>query len=236
MTTILNLGCGTRTSPAAVNIDWSIYLRLRRSKTARVLAPVWLRGSRLEAFERIDGDIVVHDLRRGIPADTGSADAVYHSHVLEHIDREQVPGFMAEIRRVLKPGGIQRVVVPDFGRAVAEYAESLANDRPGHDDRLVPILAQSVRRESHGSSLQPPWRRRIENVLLGDARRRGETHQWAYDRLNLQQVLEANGFVDFEVRGPGVSDIEGWAGMGLEVDLDGTVYKPGSLWAEARKP
>jgi hypothetical protein len=78
--------------------------------------------------------------------------------------------------------------------------------------------------------------RRLENLALGDARKRGQTHQWRYDRLNLRQILEANGFVDFAVRDYNDSAIPGWDAIGLEVEHDGRPYKPGSIWAEARKP
>ena len=235
MTTVLNLGCGTRTSAAAVNIDWSIHLRIHRSRLGRMLAPLWLRGNRREAFASLSGEVVVHDLRKGIPAETATVDAVYHSHVLEHIDREDVPAFMAEIHRVLKPGGIHRIVVPDFGRDARNYLDSLERELPNHDDMLVPLLLQSVMHEAPGTSLQSPLRRRVENLLLGDARKRGQTHQWGYDHVNLHQILEDNGFVGFRVVSPNESAIPGWAEMGLEVNPDGTIHKPGSLWAECRR-
>lgn len=233
--TILNLGCGTRTSTATVNVDWSIHLRMHQSRLGRMLAPLWLRGYRREAFEGLSGEVVVHDLRKGIPAETGTVDAVYHSHVLEHIDRDNVPAFLAEVHRVLKPGAIHRVVVPDFGRDAHNYLDSLHQELPNHDEMLVPLLLQSVMHEAPGTSVQSPLRRRIENLVLGDARRRGQTHQWAYDRVNLRQVLEANGFVDFEVMGPNESRIPGWAEIGLEIDAEGRIHKPGSLWAECRR-
>jgi len=232
---VLNLGCGTRTSVATVNIDWSIHLRIHRSRIGRIFSPIWLRGYRRDAIAGLCGAIVVHDLRKGIPAETETVDAVYHSHVLEHIDRSDVPMFLKEVHRVLKSGGIHRIVVPDFERDARMYLNSLERELPGHDDALVPLLAQSVMREAPGTSLQSPLRRSIENVLLGDARRRGQTHQWAYDRVNLRHVLETNGFGAFEVMGPNISRIPGWSDTGLEVDPDGAIYKPGSLWAECRK-
>ena len=57
---------------------------------------------------------MVHDLSKGIPFDDNSVDVVYHSHLLEHIDRKNVPTFLKEIRRVLKPRGIHRIVVRIF--------------------------------------------------------------------------------------------------------------------------
>jgi hypothetical protein len=37
-------------------------------------------------------------------------------------------------------------------------------------------------------------RRWLENRLLGDARHRGETHQWAYDRHTLTAKLQRTGY------------------------------------------
>jgi SAM-dependent methyltransferase len=234
--TILNLGCGTKTSAAAINIDWSIYLRLHRSKIGHLLAPLWLSPARREAFRQISGTVVVHDLSRGIPAASGIVDAVYHCHVLEHIDRPAVPAFMAEVLRVLKPGGVHRIVLPDFVAHIRNYVESLELELPDHDLAMAPLLEQSVAKEAYGTSLQGSIRRRVENMLLGDARKRGQTHQWAYDPVNLRQILEASGFVNFEVVEPNESSIPGWAETGLETNADGTVYKDGSLRVEARKP
>jgi predicted SAM-dependent methyltransferase len=40
--------------------------------------------------------------------------AVYASHVLEHIPGDALPDLFAEFYRILEPGGILRVVVPDL--------------------------------------------------------------------------------------------------------------------------
>jgi len=165
--------------------------------------------------------------------EVGGKDGVHAPGV--RTDPDDAAAF-AELARVLKPGGIHRIAVPNFGRDARAYVESLDHERPNHDDTLVPLLGQAVRREAYGTSLQSPLRRRVENLVLGDARRRGETHQWGYDEVNLRQILEAAGFVEFVVAEPNESRIPGWAEIGLEVDPDGTVYKSGSLWAEARKP
>jgi SAM-dependent methyltransferase len=234
--TILNLGCGTRTSVAAVNIDWSPYLRVHQSRLGRKLAPLVLRGTRLEAFRALDSEIVVHDLRKGIPVNSESVDAVYHSHVLEHIDGKDVSAFFAEVHRVLRPGGVHRVVVPDLEAHVQMYLASLDEVRTDHDEAIYGLIGQSVRREAGGTSQQRPLRRRIENLVLGDARKRGETHQWAWDHLNLRQALERAGFRDFRTLSATDSQIPDWAMIGLDVNCDGTPYKSDSLWAEAIKP
>ncbi len=234
--TILNLGCGTKTSPRAVNIDFSIYQRIRTAPAAKLIAVAVLRGERREQFDSMDDNLVVHDLRKGIPAATNSVDAVYHSHTLEHLDREDIPAFLAEILRVLRPGGIHRVVVPDLETAARRYLDSLEAGRDDHDETVYAIIGQCVRREAFGTSRQPPMRRRVENLLLGDARKRGETHQWMWDRCNLRHALESAGFVDARQFDAHTSDIPDWDEIGLDLDDDGSVYKPGSLYMEARKP
>ena len=111
--------------PSAVNIDWSPYLRIARNPMLRRLAPFFSTGTEGERLSSVPDNILVHDLRKGIPFPDGSVDAVYHSHVLEHIDRDGADGFMSEIRRVLRPGGVQRIVVPDLELLVKRYVASL---------------------------------------------------------------------------------------------------------------
>ena len=239
MATIVNLGCGNKTHPACVNIDWSIYARIKRNPIARRAAPLVFNGIRLKQFQGLDESVIVHDLRKGIPLDDQAADAVYHSHVLEHIDRDQVAGFFSEIRRVLRPGGVHRVVVPDLERYVQEYLGSLDRGltdpeaRRNHDVSVSQMLLQMVRREAHGTSLQRPLRRRIENLALGDARKRGETHMWMWDRVNLSQALEDAGFHDIEVVGWQSSRIPLWNDMALDQNDASGEYKPESLYVEA---
>lgn len=236
---ILNLGCGTHTSSGCINLDWSPQARLRRSRVGQWVAPVLLSGERLRAFREAKGAIVVHDLRKGIPAATGTIDAVYHSHVLEHLDREAVPSFLAEIRRVLKPGGIHRVVVPDFELACRKYLSHVElsvidpTARERHDSVVAGVIEQMVRHEASGTSLQGPARRRIENLLLGDARRRGETHRWMYDRVNLPLLLVRAQFHSVTIVDAVTSAIPGWDEIDLDRTPGGEKRRGNSVYVEA---
>lgn len=194
---ILNLGCGTKTSsePGVVNIDWSVYLRLKKSRVLRFLSPLLLKGERLNRFRSLSHNIIVHNLAKGIPFDSNSIDVVYHSHLLEHLNRDVAEEFLLEVKRVLKPGGIQRIVVPDLEKLCRDYilhismCENNAEETSKHDSYVAAIIEQSVRREAYSTSLQKQPRRFLENVFLGDSRRRGQTHQWMYDRFNLSALL-----------------------------------------------
>jgi len=240
---ILNLGCGTKTSdqPEVVNIDWSILLRLRRRKVVRPIVPLFIRGKRLERFNALPDNIVVHNVAKGIPFSSGCVDAVYHSHMLEHLDRDVAEAFLLEVKRVLKPGGIHRIVVPDLERVCNAYLAHIARcgndlaEARNHDDYVGALLEQSVRREAFGTGQQGRFRRLIENMILGDARRRGETHQWMYDRVNLPVKLANLGYREVWVEDHNRSAIPRWDDYGLEVDENGKEYKAGSLYVEARK-
>lgn len=236
---VLNLGCGTRTSARCVNLDWSPYLRLKRSRFGQFVAPAVLRGSRLERFHTLDRHVHLHNLRKGIPFADASVDAVYHSHFLEHLDRDSVPAFLNDVFRVLKPGGVQRVVVPDLERLCREYLADLdrcaGEPSPSHDQYVFRMIEQCVRREASGTMRQRPLRRAVENRLLGDARRRGETHQWMYDRVNLASALVQAGFTDVRVLDHTSSQIRGWEEIDLDRLADGSEYIAGSLYVEARR-
>ena len=239
----MNLGCGTKTSSISevVNIDYSIYLRLKKNPIFRAIAPLFLRGERLDRFTSLPNNIVVHDLSKGIPFDTNSVDAVYHSHFLEHLDRNTAQQLLLEVKRVLKPNGIHRIVVPDFEKLCNNYVVHIAacerdpRNSANHEEFISAIVEQSVRREAYGTSQQPPLRRYVENILLGDARKRGETHQWMYDRISLSQLLISLGYKNPQTRAYNTSQIPNWNKYGLDVDEFGHQYKPGSLYIEAQK-
>ncbi|MDB5249623.1 MAG: uncharacterized protein JWQ40_4017 [Segetibacter sp.] len=240
---ILNLGCGTKVSehPNVVNIDWSIYLRVKKNPVLRRVAPLLINGERLNGFKTIPANILVHNLAKGIPFPADSVDVVYHSHLLEHLDRDIAKHFLLEIKRVLRPGGILRIVVPDFERFAKDYVHHLSvceNDKGEagkHDEYISAMISQCVRREAHGTSHQKPFRRFIENTLLGDARRRGETHQWMYDRINLSWLLIGLGYKNPVVQQYNVSLISDWNKYMLDTDLHGNEYKTDSFYMEAQK-
>ena len=240
---ILNLGCGTKTSnkPGVVNIDWSIFLRLKKNRILSPLIPLFFKGSRLERFRSLGNNIMVYNLAKGIPFGPDSIDVVYHSHVLEHLDRDIAEKFLLEVKRVLNPGGIHRIVVPDFENVCRCYLNHITSCEKNpdlskeHDRYVAAVLEQSIRKEADGTSRQNPLRKFIENRILGDARNRGETHQWMYDKINLSAKLIHAGYKEVNVQNYSTSSIQNWNDYGLDLDARGNQYKPGSLYIEARK-
>jgi SAM-dependent methyltransferase len=129
---LVNLGCGHRFHPDWINIDIA-------SRSPEVL---------------------IHDLRRGIPRGDASCDGVYHSNVIEHIRREDALTFLGECFRVLKPGGVLRIATPDLERICELYLEKLRAIKRGemacvadYDWMLLEMYDQTVRERSGGGML-----------------------------------------------------------------------------------
>ena len=246
---VLNLGCGNKTSSNenVINIDWSIYLRLKKMNWIEFALPTIIGETRMKRLKEIPDNILVHNLKHGIPFGNSSVDMVYHSHVLEHLDRNIAIEFLEENKRVLKKGGVLRIVVPDFESLNRSYMESIVKIdtttdenaltllREKHELHIASMIEQSVRRQSFSTANQIAPRKILENLFLGDARKRGETHQWMYDRITLVEKLEGLGFSQVNVVGFERSSVHEWNSFGLEYSENKSEYKPGSLYIEAIK-
>ena len=104
-----------------------------------------------------DIEVLCHDLTSGLPFPDEHFDAVYHSHVLEHLKPNDGLKLLQECFRVLKPGGIVRVVVPDLERIAKLYLEMHDKAWEGdpqaksdYDWMKLELLDQLVREYSGG--------------------------------------------------------------------------------------
>ena len=64
------------------------------------------------------------DITEGIPYKDNEVDLIFTSHFLEHIDRAQGKTFLKECHRVMKPGGVIRISVPNALLLTSEYIAS----------------------------------------------------------------------------------------------------------------
>jgi predicted SAM-dependent methyltransferase len=268
----LNIGCGNVFHQSWENIDL-----VSRSRTVRQ-----------------------HDLTKGLPYDSGTFAAVYASHVLEHIPHEVVQDFVRECARVTRPGGVLRLVVPDFEAMSRAYIASLEQATSGdveassrHEWMTIEIIDQAVRLESGGAMKKYILAHRNDpvmefirsrvgrevSVILGNSketcadkrcsimgkqfyriatqkaleaiawllqgnsgrkavqqgflRNGGEVHQWIFDRLSLQRLLEKHCMrvVQMDAFSSSIPDF-----ITYELDTqNGHVRKPDSLYMEGIK-
>ena len=70
-------------------------------------------------------DVVTVDVRKRLSFPSATFDVVYACHVVEHLDPDEADRFVAEIYRILRPGGLFRVSVPNLEISCMEYLERL---------------------------------------------------------------------------------------------------------------
>jgi SAM-dependent methyltransferase len=188
----LNVGCGLSPTPGWLNFDNSPSVRVAGWPVlSSVLAGLGLLGgasARLGAMTQ-RGNVRFANAASRIPCPDGCSCAVYSSHMIEHLDRSEARAFLAEVMRVLQPGGVVRVAAPDLSILIRGYLE----DRDA--DGFVSGIHMGLDRPS-GLRGWAKW------TLVGPRH-----HLWMYDGESLARMLSEAGFEDAGVTPPGSTRI-----------------------------
>lgn len=117
-------------------------------------------------FITAGNEVISHDLRKALPVSSDICDVVYSSHVLEHFSRSEARAFLKECNRVLRPGGVLRIVVPDLEMIARLYLKYLDGAATGdteaaarHEWMTIELLDQLTRERSGGEVLRY-WQRK----------------------------------------------------------------------------
>jgi predicted SAM-dependent methyltransferase len=171
----LHLGCGHNVKAGWVNVD------LNESADIRL------------------------DMREPLPFPDSSATSIYSEHFFEHLSYEEGTRLLRESLRVLTPGGLISIGVPDAESMLWVY---VADDRDGW-------LA--------GRQWHPAWCTTPMHSVNYFFRQDGQ-HRYAYDFTTLAGALRDSGFVNIRRRNWDVR-------LDLESRRSGTLYvdaeKPG---------
>lgn len=121
------------------------------------------------------------DLREGIPFPDGTVDAIYSSHLFEHLTYAEGQGLLRECLRALRPAGSFSIVVPNARMYIEGY-----------------LGLREIPEEYFG------WREAYHRTTAIDAVNyvaymAGE-HKYMFDQENLLHVLSAAGFADVRQR------------------------------------
>ena len=146
------------------------------------------------------------DLGRKLPFPDSSANGIFCQHVLEHFDLKKGLAILRECYRVLTPGGVIRLIVPDARKIVSTYLHQ-PNELLKRQDTNTGLPIEA---------LNSYFRQRYE-------------HQFLYDVEMLRYCLINAGFggitqVGFQI-----------AGKMPEIVLDDEDYAWESLYMEATK-
>jgi predicted SAM-dependent methyltransferase len=175
-----------------------------------------LRLIKLEQAEYIafcrNSNIKWADSTKRIPVEDSCADALYSSHMLEHLDQADASSFLREAFRVLAPGGIIRIAIPDLRMFVDAYLSS------GDADNFIESTFVCVPRPRTIFS-------RALSAIVGPRH-----HQWMYDAASIAKLLEKHGFAKVTQLVAGQTTIPDPGGLDLAERASQ------SLYVEAVKP
>lgn len=123
------------------------------------------------------------DIRRELPFADDSCKIIYSEHVFEHIDYPQPAlSLLAELYRVLEPGGTLSLAVPDAEMVLNAY-----------------VLGASQEYYDLEARINPRWcETRMQHVNFEF--RQNSEHRFYYDFETLALVLQRAGFVAIERR------------------------------------
>lgn len=199
---MLNLGAGLGQDEAWINYDRSRVARVAHNPVARALVAAAARLGLASKGEILDWPKSTRtaDLTKGIPHGDGTVDAVYSSHMLEHVTRDQAEFVLRECHRVLKPGGTLRVVVPDLRLLARKYLDGDRAFFGDHDGPLADAFVRSLYLRSVPKGRLPE--RLARRVLRTDE----GGHQWMYDGESMSRLIARAGFRDVRVRAYGEGD------------------------------
>jgi len=175
MGTYVQYGAGWSAGEGWLNFDASPTLRLERLPLVGGLLHR-LKGN----HDRFPPGVRYGDILRGLPVEAGSVDGLYASHVLEHLTLEDMRLALACSLRLLRPGGVFRLIVPDLGNAARAYCAQAGDPEAAH--RFM--RATSLGRERALGGVKGRIGRAFGN----------SDHLWMYDYPAMAAELEAAGF------------------------------------------
>ncbi len=205
----INVGCGQTPTTGWRNFDNSLSLRL--SSLSRLGSWAFRLGILDEhqyEFMRFaqTNNIEYGDATKGLPIQDGAVDVLYSSHMLEHLDRDEASRFLKEARRLLVPGGVIRLVVPDIKKLADQYIST------GDADFF--IKSTILWTNSPKSLLE-----RAHLLIVGF-----RNHKWMYDGKSLSKLLGDHGFIQMRVVQSGETMIEKPAPLDLHERESESVY------------
>jgi predicted SAM-dependent methyltransferase len=215
---LVNLGCGQTRPHGWINTDsslnsWLQNLPLFHKVVAQLFQSV-----------NYDSNASYMDLRHSWRFSNNSVDVVYASHVFEHLNSSTAVLFLNEAYRVLKPGGIIRLVVPDLHQLAKNYIDEYksGNKSATRDFLYWMNLCRDNTYPKNRSTIV-----KIINFLQDYPHQ----HKYMYDFTSLSQMLSDSKYIDLQqasyAQSKYISEINQ-----VEYTSEGVA----SIYIEAKKP
>lgn len=215
----VHYGCGPTVGKSWLNFDVSPMLRVERLP---LIGPVLhkLAGGGM-SFPR---EVRYGNIINGPLVQEGSAKAVYASHVLEHLSLGDARVALANTYRMLAPGGVLRLIVPDLRTRAELYLQQVAAGDPEAASNFMRYSVLGMEERPRGMI------RLIRRTFSGTS------HLWMWDRISMRAELERAGFVSIRECQFGDADDPAFAELEDRTRFIDTTLQQKECAMEARKP
>ena len=166
-------GCGWSAPKGWRNFDASPTLRFERLP---LIGQLYTKN-----YSRFPENVEYGDIVKGLPLSIESCAAVYCSHVLEHLSLEDFRKALQNTYRILRSGGVFRLVLPDLEYSIKKYIECTS------DDAALTFMKET----SLGQEKKIRDFKGVVFSLLGNSQ-----HLWMWDYKSIQIELGNAGFRD----------------------------------------
>lgn len=180
----LNLGCGTVRPLGWINTDSSINANIQRipllgKYISKIFNPIIYESS----------NMIYMNLNKEWKFKAESVDIVYASHLFEHLTLNSAELFLKESYRVLKPGGILRIVVPDLYQICKKYLFDFQN---ANEEDSTKFIMWAINMHREGQYGNPSLIRKIVYEFQGYPHQ----HKYMYDSKSLTLKVLSFGFIE----------------------------------------
>lgn len=162
------------------------------------------------------------DATRPFPLPAGSFDYVYSEHMIEHVPYAGGAAMLRECYRVLRTGGVIRIVTPDLA-----FLRTLLD--PPYSGQVTKYIAYS--RQEHKIEGPPDSGVHVFNHFM-----RAWGHQFIYDKTSLTMLMRDAGFHNIVERTLEQSPHDALRGLAKTSRMPPGFLAMESLVVEAQKP
>jgi len=174
--------------------------------------PDWLNLDCYPPKSPDNRDILIVDMRQGLPLADNTSMAFFSEHFLEHLPYATVKDtILPEIFRILTPAGVVRISVPDAQYFIRKYIDHM-------DGRPDPLFEKSRANKTH-------------ITMLNDVAH-SYGHKFLYDFETMALLMKDAGFINISQSGFNKSKYPCFSGL----DRDEEWRIAMSLYIEAEKP
>jgi predicted SAM-dependent methyltransferase len=126
------------------------------------------------------------DISQPLPFESSCVEWVYAEHLIEHVPLDVGIGWLAEVRRVLMPGGLLRLTTPDLRKYLRNYLDD-DGFFAEHRRRMLTVLAPAPEMPDRPAFM-------VNQIFSFYG------HRWLYDVDELRNALTEAGFDPQAVR------------------------------------